>query len=502
VATDTNPETSPGWAGELVLWTALELLGAEKGVLLAHADEDGGGDLKLVHALGFTGDPEQCAVVQRLAQRTLSAQETLRIDHPDGGAEIDNLVAIPVYIADRFHGVVVAANKPGGFQDYDDEVLIALGDHAGAVLANARLHGRLRNAYLATVRVLAEAIEAKDPFLRGHSDDVSKLVGAVADRLDFGAKEREELVFASLLHDVGKIGISERILGKPGPLTPEERAIVQLHPRIGYRLVEQVPDLRPIALAVLHHHERWDGLGYPSRLAGDQIPLEARVIAIADAFSAMIAERPYGRRFTVDEAAEELKANAGTQFDPELVAIFCDELARGGELERESAIERALDDPELQHLRAFDEPLLGAVAYAAVDSTTLLYSHRHLLEEARAHAQAAALNGRPFCVIVVELTELDTINREQGYGSGDATLAAVAREAERVAARVDGIAARLSGRRLAILVPGMGADEARSLAEELQPDVSARVGCAAWEPGDAGDDVVSRARRSAEPVVS
>jgi diguanylate cyclase (GGDEF)-like protein len=487
-----------------VLHVAIELLGAQKGVLLAHTDEDGDGDLDLVAQEGFESDPEHHPLVQHLAQQTLDEQETLRIDDPEDfgePGEIDNLVAIPLYIRDRFHGVVVAANKTGGFHEYDDELLLALGDHASVALQNARLQGRLRNAYVATVRVLAQAIEAKDPFLRGHCDEVSSLVASVARRLDFAPKVREDVVFASLLHDIGKIGISERILLKRGPLTQNERLIVQLHPRIGYRLVQQVPELEPIALAVLHHHERWDGRGYPARLAGDDIPLEARLIAIADAFSAMIAERPYGSRLTPEQACAELKQNAGTQFDPELVALFCEEVERRGPaLEEESVVDAALDDPELQQFREPGEAVLGANALAATDNTTLLYSHRHLHEEARALAKAAEVNGRPFAVIVIELLDLDRVNREDGFSEGDRLLNSVARSAERIAAHANGIAARLSGRRIAVLLPGVDEETAQHLAEDAAPDVSVRVACAAWREGESGSDVIARARDAVATV--
>ena len=265
----------------------------------------------------------------------IEADQTVREDdsrsieregRTDADDEIDNLVAIPIFIADDFHGVVVCANREGGFEECDDEVLLALGDHAGAVLENGRLHGALRTSYLATVAMLAEVIEAKDPFLRGHSDEVSRYVSAVAERLGIDPRSREQLVFGSLLHDVGKVGISERILLKPAALTPEERSVIQLHPQIGYRLVERVPALRDIAPAILHHHERYDGEGYPSRLAGEQIPLEARIICVADSFSAMTAERPYRQRMTLDDACAELERCAGTQFDPEVVR----DLRRGG----------------------------------------------------------------------------------------------------------------------------------------------------------------------------
>src|SRR3712207_4506268 len=248
-----------------------------------------------------------------------------------------------------------------------------MGNHAGAVLENHQLHGALRTSYLSTVAMLAEVIEAKDPFLRGHSDEVSRYVSAVAERLGMESRLREKLVFGSLLHDVGKVGISERILLKPAALTPEERGVIQLHPKIGYRLVERVPALREIAPAILHHHERYDGDGYPSRLAGEEIPLEARIICVADSFSAMTAERPYRRRMTLEDACRELERCAGTQFDPEVVRVFVEEVRRRPISEDDEAVAAALaHDPELLIQRSDDEPLLGHGPLAVTDNLTLL----------------------------------------------------------------------------------------------------------------------------------
>ena len=132
-------------------------------------------------------------------------------------------MAIPVYMHDDFEGVVICANRPGGFEELDDDVLLALGGHAGAVLENHRLHGRLRSSYLAVVGILADAIEAKDPFARASSDEVSACLEAVGRRLDFDSGACERLVFAGVLRDIGKLGISDRVLLRPGPLSAEER---------------------------------------------------------------------------------------------------------------------------------------------------------------------------------------------------------------------------------------------------------------------------------------
>ena len=201
----------------LVLHIAVTLLEAEKGMLLQKGD---GGDLEVSYAEGFENDPRDSRLAQRFANEVIDRDTTVledshTVDDDDGtpaDAEIDNIAAIPIYVHDEFSGVVVCANRPGGFEDCDDQVLLAIGDQAGAVLENHRLRGGLRGAYLETVQVLADAIQAKDPHLRGHSEEVVQYVAGVAERLGIEPQRREELVFGSLLHDLGKIGISERIL--------------------------------------------------------------------------------------------------------------------------------------------------------------------------------------------------------------------------------------------------------------------------------------------------
>ena len=493
---------------QLVLAAAIQLLGAEKGMLLSRTDADADGDLDLVCALGFEHDPENGGVTQHFAREVLARDQTVRANDPaelelerrtPADEEVRCLVAIPIYIRDRFDGVVVAANKPGGFGEYDDEVLLAIGDHAGATLQSARLRGQIRGAYLSTVRILADAIEAKDRRLRGHSEDVARYVTAVATSLGLEPRRREELLFASLLHDIGKIGISERILLKPGPLTREERRVVELHPRIGYRLVEQIPMLDGTSLAVLHHHERWDGDGYPDRLSAEQIPLEARIVGVADAFSAMTADRPYRAGMTFDEACAELERCAGTQFDPEVVRLFVQEIRRNppGSDAASDGLVAVLDEPELAAQRRDGEGVLGFGAFSAVDNLTLLHSHRYLHEVARAEAHRADVQGRPFAVVAVALTRLEALNREQGYAAGDDELRAVADVVQRVASGCGGTAARESGSVICLLVPG--ADEAigERLRGELETELRGRdveIRVAAWRSGDSGDDVVGRAR--------
>jgi diguanylate cyclase (GGDEF)-like protein len=492
---------------ELVLEVATRLSQGECGLLLSKRDADGDGRLDLVCHRGFRNDPADSSVAQRFAERVLERDEIVREDAPGDGVsaadkEIDSLVAIPVYMNDGFEGVVVCANRPGGFEELDDDVLLALGDHAGAVLENHRLQGRVRSSYLAVVGILADAVENTDPFVDSHAIAISHYVDRVTRRLDFDPARREQLLFAGLLRDVGKLGISERVLLKPGRLTPEERNIIELHPEIGARIVERVPGLAGLAPGIRHHHERWDGQGYPDGLRGEEIPVEARVVALVDCFSALISTRPYRERLTPEEACVEIERCAGSQFDPEIAALFVEEVRQQPP---EPPYQEALP-AVLPALAPAEEALatgrLGAASAAASDNVTLLHSHRYLQEVAAREAERAARTSQPFAVAMIELSDLSTINRRESYAAGDMALQAAARALERTMAGEPATIGRYSGRRLAVVLPGTGnagpAERGAQIVEQLEqlersgPRV--RVGVAQWQPGDHGEDVFARAR--------
>lgn len=193
----------------------------------------------------------------------------------------------------------------------------------GAVaVGHALAHEELENAFVGTIRSLAEAIDAKDPSTRGHSDRVSKYAVMLGRQLGFGDRALEQLKYAGYLHDVGKIGIPDRLLGKPARLSAEEWKLMKRHPIVSARILDPVRIAPAVKAAVRHHHERFDGKGYPYGLAGGSIPLEARIIAVADSFEAMTSDRPYRKALTEHEAANELRRCAGTQFDPDCVDAF------------------------------------------------------------------------------------------------------------------------------------------------------------------------------------
>jgi putative nucleotidyltransferase with HDIG domain len=177
---------------------------------------------------------------------------------------------------------------------------------------------------------LARAVDARDAYTGSHSERVAELAARVARRLGVDPEHVELTRLAASLHDVGKLAIPEEILRKPGPLSETERLVLERHPQIGFRMLESL-DVDPVADWVLHHHERWDGSGYPDGLPGADIPLGARIIFVADAYDAMTSDRVYRARLTEDEAIAELERCAGSQFDPEIVDALADELGLRGE---------------------------------------------------------------------------------------------------------------------------------------------------------------------------
>ena len=175
---------------------------------------------------------------------------------------------------------------------------------------------------------LAKAVDARDAYTGSHSERVADLAARIATRLGVDREQVELTRLAASLHDLGKLAIPEEILRKPGPLSASERLVLERHPQIGFRMLESL-GVDPVADWVLHHHERWDGTGYPHALGGDEIPLGARIIFVADAYDAMTSDRVYRGRLSDDEAVAELARCSGTQFDPEIVAALAEELGIG-----------------------------------------------------------------------------------------------------------------------------------------------------------------------------
>ncbi|HSD76821.1 MAG TPA: HD domain-containing phosphohydrolase, partial [Solirubrobacteraceae bacterium] len=446
----------------LVLRAAIELVGAEKGMLLSRRDADADGDLDLVVARGFAHDPQRSAVAQRFARAVLERDEIVREDEPSAPAghrtpadeEIEALVATPLYLRDRFEGVVICANREGGFEDVDDEVLLALGDHAGAALHHGRLHRDVAEAHRGVIRALLEAVAARRPSLQQESAELAVRAVTLAQALDFEQRERDVLVIATLLRAVGELGLPDRVLLEPGPLSDEQRAVLQVHPRVAFGILGQIPALRDVASAILYHHERFDGDGYPAGLAGHDIPLPARALAVLEAYGAMTHDRPHRPARAPEIACEELVAVAGRQLDPEIVALFVDEVRAGRGTPRPELADAILDAlPIVPDVGAGGD--LEPLATASTDGLTLLGNHR-ALQQALLAAVADARTTRRCAVVLVELEDLARINAAEGHGAGDRTIQLAARAVQRAAARLGGTAFRASGRRFAVLAPLRG----------------------------------------------
>jgi putative nucleotidyltransferase with HDIG domain len=177
----------------------------------------------------------------------------------------------------------------------------------------------LEKANFELLEGLSAVIDAYDVYTYGHSRQVAIYAGAIAEKAGLSSKEQTNVVRAGLIHDVGKVGVTENIIGKPAPLTDEEYQIIKRHPAIGAEIVGQMTTLQHLVSMVKYHHERWDGKGYPGGLAGEQIPLGARIIAVADSLEAMCSDRPYRATRSLAEAVAEVKRCSGTQFDPAIV---------------------------------------------------------------------------------------------------------------------------------------------------------------------------------------
>jgi putative nucleotidyltransferase with HDIG domain len=191
-----------------------------------------------------------------------------------------------------------------------------------SAIENARLHETNRKTFYQTIRALAQALEMRDSYTHGHSERVRTYATEIARLMELSPRDIEILEQAALLHDIGKIGVRDSVLLKTASLNAEERAIIERHPVIGDSILHPVGFLREALESVLHHHEHWDGNGYPSGQKGEEIPLVARIIAVADAYDAMTSDRPYRQAMDSSAAVSEIRNGSGHHFDPVVVRAF------------------------------------------------------------------------------------------------------------------------------------------------------------------------------------
>ena len=239
-----------------------------------------------------------------------------------GGSQV---LVHPVAHAGRTIGALFAGAKNGEdtlASNPDMKMLDAAAGYLGVLVENARLYDDQQAMFMGTLEALTTSIDAKDPYTCGHSERVAHLSRALALEYGLSHHQSERIHIAGLVHDLGKIGVPETVLCKPGKLTPEEFGLIKRHPDIGAVILKDIPLLDDVLPGVLHHHERYDGKGYPGGLKGEEIPLMARIIGLADSFDAMSSNRTYRAAMTREKVLAEIQAGAGTQFDPELARAF------------------------------------------------------------------------------------------------------------------------------------------------------------------------------------
>ncbi|HDY69700.1 MAG TPA: HD-GYP domain-containing protein, partial [Actinobacteria bacterium] len=276
---------------------------------------------------------------RRVPERDISDQQRRMM------GEASSLLLYPLVVDGKAVGVVCIGEQRkwerSPLNPEKTAICQTIVNHGAKAVAHAFTHEALEETFLGTIRSLAEAIDAKDPSTRGHSDWVAKYAVMISRQLELSEKEVEMIRFAGYLHDVGKIGISDRILGKPSQLDPDQWKMMKKHASLGAKILEPVKISSAIKAAVRHHHERYDGKGYPGGLSGEAIPPGARTLAVADAYEAMTADRPYRKALNDEQAVEELKRCSGTQFDPLVVQAFLKALGRVSTRIPEADIEAA-----------------------------------------------------------------------------------------------------------------------------------------------------------------
>jgi len=337
-----------------VLHKSMNLLEAKYGYLMLFDEEDF--KLKIKAAIGFNPEklekfrsefkPEEgiSGQVIRKGEYIIQGDIQSSKDIHEHILGINNILCVPMKYKDEPIGIITLGDKHSGkpFFAPDAKLLSALATLVATTIQNARLFSQIQDLFITTVTSLSSAIDEKDAYTHGHSKRVTELALDIAEALKMTERDKNILELTARLHDLGKIGISENILSKPGKLNDEEWKIMKSHPLkaikilqpasdevIGTlaavreaRLIVPKEDMKEIIPGIRHHHERYDGKGYPDGLQGENIPLIARIIAVADAFDAMTSKRAYRDAMSEEEALEELRKNAGYQHDPNIVEIF------------------------------------------------------------------------------------------------------------------------------------------------------------------------------------
>ncbi len=318
--------------GRAVLDCACRLMKCDRGSVMMWSDKEA--CLEIVAARSLTHGHQRLFLKpgEGVAGKAFASGQPIFVADPaddpryvaPAAGDIEPFVSIPLMVKGKPIGVLNLHAKEGAeaFSDYNVKFLGILAGESAVMLHNMDLFDSLQTFYLEMVQTLARAVDSKDAYTHEHSDRARVKARKVA--LEMGLPEQmvRYVEYAALLHDIGKIGIDEAILLKPGKLTPEEYEQMKKHPIIGHQILSPVKYLGPVAQMVLYHQEWYDGRGYPEGLKGEEIPLGSRIVAVLDAWDAMTSDRPYRKALGREIAVGELKKGSGTQFDPKVVETF------------------------------------------------------------------------------------------------------------------------------------------------------------------------------------
>jgi len=318
---------------ESILQMSTKILNAHVGLMMVKQKNGEGLELKYVTNGGHEKAFWEQSIHQAISQHVYESGKSLllpdfkadgRFSNGDGTYVPRTVLYVPLQAKGKVIGIIgmIDRNDERNFSVSDLELLTTISCEAAVALENSNLYNALRKSYFDAITALVNAIEAKDPYTFGHSERVTKLALAVGKHLNLNEKSLEVIRHAGILHDVGKIGVSLNILHKTVDLTYDEMMIIREHSQIGCRIIDHIDFLKDVKDGIRHHHERYDGTGYPDGVGPVHISLETKILSVADSYDAMTSDRPYRRAQSPEKAIEELRKSAGTQFDPKVVDAF------------------------------------------------------------------------------------------------------------------------------------------------------------------------------------
>jgi len=258
-------------------------------------------------------------------QAVLDVLKDPRYKHPNFAkkAHLKSLLSVPLIAKNKVLGVLnVYSTRLRHFSKRDEKILMLFASEAAIAIENAKLVRKLQDAYLNTLKVLGAIVDAFDWHTERHSEKVRDYALAIAKKMNLPQKDLKDIEYAAYIHDIGKVGVDLSIIRKPEKLSEEEWRQIIKHPLVGANIAERMDMIRPLSPLIMHHHERYDGKGYPNGLKSESIPLGSRILAVADTYEAMTAERPYRKAFSKEIAIREIKKYSGVQFDPKVVGAF------------------------------------------------------------------------------------------------------------------------------------------------------------------------------------